>query len=328
MIKWAIVATGNISNQFAQGLNLVSGASLLAVASRDETKAKDFADKYGAKKFYGSYKELASDSEVDVVYIGTPNDSHLELTEMYLNAGKHVLCEKPMGVNAKQTSRMAKLAREKNLFLMEAMWTRFFPVMIKVIEWLKDGKIGQPKHINANFGIESGDGWRKGIELSGGSLLDVGIYPLTLTFLAFGRDYEQIKGIGLTNEEGIDLQNSFIIKYKDKLASLSSAIGQRMNNRVYIEGTDGRIFIDGDFWRPKRAVLTKGVKDVLVYSDDKEVFEDNYESSGFQYEAAHVTECIEKGLTESPVMSLDESIDVSKAMDKLRKDMGVVYKED
>jgi len=328
MVKWAIVATGFISNQFAQGLNLVGDASLFATASRDADRAKAFAEKHGAKKFYGSYEQLAADSEVDIVYIGTPNNSHLEITEMFLNAGKHVLCEKPIGVNLKQTSSMVNLAREKNLFLMEGMWTRFFPVMKKTVEWIKQGRIGTPRFLSANFGTEAGDNWRTRMALTGGALLDVGIYPLSLAFLIFGNDYKALKGMGLTNDEGIDMINSFMLEYDNKIASLASAVGQVMNNRVYIEGSEGRIFMDGDWWRPKRVVLTKGVKDILYYSEEFEVFEDNYESTGFQYEAAHVTECISKGLKESPVMPLDESLAIAKAMDLLRKDFGVIYEED
>ena len=298
------------------------------MASRDLKKANDFAEKYGATKAYGSYADMAADPDVDIVYIGTPNDSHLELTKLYLNAGKHVLCEKPMGVNLKQTSEMADLAREKGLFLMEGMWTRFFPVIQKMQSWLKEGKIGTPRMLNANFGIESGDNWRKSYALSGGSLLDVGIYPLAFTMLMFGNDYSALKGFSLNNSDGIDEVNNFIMHYRDRLATIASGVGQRMNNKVYIEGDKGRIMIDGMWWNPKHAVLTLGGKDVVYYADNHEEFTDNFESTGFQYEAQHVNDCIEKGLTESPIMPLNDSLAIAKAMDALRKDFGVVYKED
>lgn len=328
MIKWGIAATGNISNQFVQGLNLIKGGKFTAVASRDQGKADAFAKKYGAEKAYGSYEEMAADDEIDVVYIGTPNDSHITLTKLYLNAGKHVLCEKPMGVNQKQTEEMAALAQEKGFFLMEGMWTRFFPVIQKVQSWLAEGKIGTPRFLSAFFGIESGENWRKSYALSGGSLLDVGIYPLAFTMLVFGNDYAGIKGLSVNNSEGIDEVNTFIMDYKDRLATIASGVGQRMHNRVYIEGDKGRIMIDGMWWNPKRAVLTSGVKDVVDYADNDTVFEDNFKSTGFQYEAQHVNDCLLEGLTESPIMPLSDSIAIAKAMDTLRKDFGVVYKED
>ena len=328
MIKWGIAATGNISNQFVQGLKLIHGGEFAAVASREKSKAESFAKEYGAKKAYGSYEDLVADPDIDIVYIGTPNDSHITLTKMYLSAGKHVLCEKPMGVNEKQVAEMAALAKEKGLFLMEAMWTRFFPVIQKVQTWLAEGRIGTPRFLSANFGIESGDNWRKSYALSGGSLLDVGIYPLALTMLLFGNDYAAIKGMSLNNNEGIDEVNTFIMNYQDKLATLASAVGQRMKNRVFIEGDQGRIMIDGMWWHPKHAVLTLGTQDLLYYSDQQEEITDNFPSTGYQYEAQHVNDCLEKGLTESPIMPLSDSIAIAKAMDTLRKDFGVVYKED
>ena len=328
MIRWGIAATGNISNQFVQGLNLIKGGEFAAVASRDVAKAEAFAKKYGAKKAYGSYEEMAVDEDIDIVYIGTPNDSHITLTKLYLNAGKHVLCEKPMGVNLKQVEEMAALAKEKGLFLMEAMWTRFFPVIQKVQSWLVEEKIGTPRFLSAFFGIESGENWRKSYSLSGGSLLDVGIYPLAFTMLVFGNDYAGLKGYSLNNSDGIDEVNTFIMNYEDRLATIACGVGQRMNNKVFIEGDKGRIMIDGMWWNPKRAVLTQGTKDVVYYADNDAVFEDNFESTGFQYEAQHVNDCIEKGLTESPIMPLKDSMAIAKAMDALRKDFGVVYKED
>ncbi len=328
MIKWGIAATGNISNQFVQGLKRIKGGEFYAVASRDLSKAEAFAKKYGAKKAYGSYEAMAADKDIDIVYIGTPNDSHITLAKLYLNAGKNVLCEKPMGVNAKQTAEMAKLAKKKSLFLMEGMWTRFFPVTQKVQAWLAEGKIGTPRFMSAFFGIESGENWRKSFALSGGSLLDVGIYPLAFTMLVFGNDYAALKGMSLNNAEGIDEVNTFIMDYQDRLATIACGVGQRMHNRVYIEGDKGRIKVDGNWWHPKRAVLTTGVQDVVDYAEKKTVFKDNYPSTGFQYEAQHVNDCVAKGLTESPIMPLSDSVAIAQAMDALRKEFGVVYKED
>lgn len=328
MIKWGIAATGNISNQFVQGLKLIKGGAFAAVASRSQEKADAFAERYGAEKAYGSYEAMAADADIDIVYIGTPNDSHITLTKLYLNAGKHVLCEKPMGVNQKQVEEMAALAKEKGLFLMEGMWTRFFPVIQKVQSWLAEGKIGSPRFLSAFFGIESGENWRKSYALSGGSLLDVGIYPLAFTMLVFGNDYAGIKGLSLNNSEGIDEVNTFIMDYKDRLATIASGVGQRMNNKVFIEGDLGRIMIDGMWWNPKHAVLTQGAEDVVYYSDNQEEIIDDFPSTGFQYEAQHVNDCVEKGLTESPVMPLSDSVAIAKAMDILRREFGVVYKED
>ncbi|NCC69743.1 MAG: Gfo/Idh/MocA family oxidoreductase, partial [Clostridia bacterium] len=188
-VKWGIVGTGNISTQFAQGLQLVEHAQIAAVASRSVNSAIAFAQTFDISKYYGSYEEMAKDAELDIIYIGTPHPLHYENVMLFLEAGFAVVCEKPLGVNAAQTERMIAKAREKNVFFMEGMWTRFFPAFQKALEWVRSGRIGQPKMLQAGFGYDctsNRNQWRLSHDMAGGALLDVGIYPLALTFAMFG----------------------------------------------------------------------------------------------------------------------------------------------
>ncbi|MDP3446826.1 MAG: Gfo/Idh/MocA family oxidoreductase, partial [Eubacteriales bacterium] len=190
-VKWGIVGTGNISTQFAQGLQLVEHAQIAAVASRSINSAKAFAQRFDIPKYYGSYEDMAKDPELEIIYIGTPHPQHYDNVMLFLEAGFAVICEKPLGVNAAQTEKMIAKAREKNVFFMEGMWTRFFPAFQKALEWVKSGRIGQPKMLQAAFGYDGSankEQWRFRHDMAGGALLDVGIYPLALTFAMFGSD--------------------------------------------------------------------------------------------------------------------------------------------
>ncbi|MFA5676068.1 MAG: Gfo/Idh/MocA family oxidoreductase [Christensenellales bacterium] len=325
MARWGIVSTGNISHQFAQGLLHTKGAVIAAVASRDTDTARRFADRYGAKKFYGSYKEMADDGGLDVVYIGTPNSMHIGGALMFLEAGCAVVCEKPLASNAREAQAMADKAREKKLFFMEGIWTRFFPAFKKALYWIKNGYIGKPLMVHAVFGYGGRDKseWRFSRDMAGGALMDVGIYPLSLAFAVLGQEPCELFA-SAEIDRGVDIYNSFTLRYKDGgIAVLSSAIDLRLENAAIISGEKGQIIIgEGKrWWHPQRAELT-------VHGGGGEVFNEPYASTGFQFEAAEAQSCIERGLLQSPLMTLDESIALARTMDKLRDRMGVVFESD
>lgn len=330
-VKWGIVGTGNISGQFAQGLQLVENAQIAAVASRSLDSAKAFAQKYGIEKSYGSYEDMAKDADLDIIYIGTPHPQHLENVLLYLEAGCAVVCEKPLGVNAAQTEKMIAKAREKDVFFMEGMWTRFFPAFKQALEWVRSGRIGQPKLINAMFGYDGSANksqWRFSHDMAGGALLDVGIYPLALTFAMFGTNPVKVSTAAYI-ENYVDEYNTFTFEYEDgRIAVLSDGIGVKLNNTVFIGGTEGSVLLGDSWWHPDRAEFApQGDTDCGICAE-REVFHQPYAATGFQYEAQAVQEYFLQGLKEAPEMPLDETLKIARMMDSLRKQWGLVYKED
>ena len=277
-LKWGIVSTGNIADQFAQSLKHVQGAQMEAVASRDIEKAKAFAKKHGIKKYYGSYEQMSKDKEIEIAYIGTPNNSHINDSILFMEAGVNVLCEKPLGANEKQVRAMIEAAKENDVFFMEGMWTRLFPAVRKGLEWVHDGSIGDLKTLFANFGITgAGDksAWRFKKEMAGGAMMDVGIYPLAMAFDAFGTDYSRITTSAFV-QNGIDEVNTITLEYPDgKIAVLGSALTTVMDNNVTISGTKGCVKIGegNEWWHAKRAELMREGDDIFSYNGGGEVFE-------------------------------------------------------
>jgi dihydrodiol dehydrogenase / D-xylose 1-dehydrogenase (NADP) len=320
-IKWAIMGTGTIANSFAKGLAFLEDAELYAVASRSIEKASEFGEMYGSKKCYGSYEEVVKDKEVDVVYIATPNNVHKENIILCLNNGKAVLCEKPFTINVKETEEVIKLAREKKLFLMEGMWTRFFPIMKKVQEWINEGNIGKVRMVTADFGFrrEGKPEERKvSLKRGGGALMDVGIYPISFTSWIFKKDPVDIKGVTSLYETGVDEQSAMILKYNGgQMALLACAINTPIPQEAKIIGNKGTILIPG-FSKATSATLS-------VVGEEPITVNIPIEGNGYNYEAAAVMECIRKCELECSVISLDESLSIMKTMDELRNQYGIVF---
>ena len=315
---WGILGAGSIAAKFATDLKNLPEARLAAVGSRSADKAAAFASKHGFQRSHGSYEELVSDPGVDVVYVATPHPFHKGHTLLCLEHGKAVLCEKPVGVNEGQAREMADCARDKGLFLMEAMWTRFLPVTRRVQQWLGEGHIGDVRMLWADFGFRAGwnpQGRLLNPDLAGGSLLDVGIYTVALAFLVFGGPPVEIQAMAQIGETGVDEQTSVLFRYSGGgLASLFSAVRTSTPQGARICGTEGSIEIPS-FWKADTAVLHVNGQDPVCIS----------EPSGYQYEAAEVMACLGEGKTESPGMPLDESIGVARAMDRVRSVIGLTY---
>jgi dihydrodiol dehydrogenase / D-xylose 1-dehydrogenase (NADP) len=251
-IKWGIMGTGTIANNFVLGLGFIENAKLYAVASRSIEKAEEFGKKYNASKAYGSYEEMARDKDIDVIYIATPNSQHKANIILCLNNDKAVLCEKPLTINAAEAEEVIKLAKVKKLFLMEGMWSRFFPVMDKVRELLQEGAIGEIRMVNADFGFRR-EGPREDRKYSlvraGGALLDVGVYPISFASMIFGEMPNSIKGITHICDTGVDVQSSMLLGYgEDKMAVLSCSINTPTPKEARIIGNKGSILIP-DFSR-------------------------------------------------------------------------------
>jgi predicted dehydrogenase len=274
---------------------------------------------------------MANDPELDVVYIGTPHPQHFNNVMLFLEHGFAVLCEKPMGVNAAQTEKMIQKAREKNVFFLEGMWTRFFPAFQKGLEWVRSGRIGQPKMLIANFGFDgcaNKQQWRFSHDMAGGALLDVGIYPLALAFAMFGADPVQVTTAAYV-ENGVDEYNTFTFTYADgRIAVLSSGIGIKLDNSVFIGGSKGSVLFGEGWWHPDRVAFASQGDSIVGISQIRDVFDQPFPSWGFQFEAKAVSQYVREGRKEAPEMPLDETLKIARMMDRIRREWGLVYKED
>lgn len=331
-MNWGIVGTGYIADRFVDSMQHVDGARAAAVVSRSMERGSAFAQKFGIEQIYLSCDELARDPAIDIVYIGTPNSEHFACVKMFLEAGCNVLCEKPMCVNPRETEELIRIAKENNVFLMEGMWTRFFPAVRQAKAWLQEGAIGTPRMLSANFCIDSSynlNQWRFDHSMAGGSLMDVGIYVLAIAMLMFGTDPEEVYGAARV-ENGVDLYNAITLRYSDgRIALLGSGLGAKMDNKVVISGSKGCIILgEGyDWWRANRAELILTGDDDFICNGERTVFEQIYPSIGFQYEIQAVEACIAAGKKESDDIPLAETLKLSRIMEKLLADWGIVYRD-
>jgi predicted dehydrogenase len=312
-IRWGILGPGSISKTFAKGLADVPGADLAAVGSRDLGRAKAFAAEFGFRRAHGAYQDLVNDPEVDVIYIGTPHSFHHPHTLLALNAGKHVLCEKPFALSAAEATEMVAKARETGLFLMEAMWTRFLPALQKVRELVADGTIGELRMIQADFGFRTEfnpAGRLFDPALGGGSLLDVGVYPISLASMLLG-PAERVRAIATLGETGVDEQAAVLLGYASgAMAMAFAAVRTNSPEEAVIVGTEGWIKIEPPFWHATQLTVQKPGQPLMR-------LELPYEGNGYNYQAAAVQAAIVAGQTESTVMSLDESIQIMATLDEI-----------
>lgn len=320
-IRWGLIGLGLISRKFAKGLAFVPDAEVYAVASRSQEKAEAFGAEFGATQCYGSYEDLANDPNVDVAYIGTPNNYHLEHTLLCLKAGKHVLCEKPFAVNANEAQIMIDCARENNLFLMDAFWTRYFPAMVKLRELLADKVIGDVMLVTADFGGRGPVVPEKrhfNPDLAGGAMLDVGSYCLQFASMIYGKQPQDIVSQVALGATGVDELSIVVCKYSEyEMATLTSAIRLGTPHEARVMGTDGYIAIP-DFWHPSELTVVRR-------GEAHETLRFPYEGEGFQFEAIEVGECIRVGATESAVYPLDETLAIMQTLDRIRDSWGLRY---
>jgi predicted dehydrogenase len=321
ILRWGILGTGNIASQFARGLQALPTAKLVAVGSRSQTTADAFGDTFDIPHRHAGYAELAADPEVDAVYIGTPHHLHLDNTLLCLNEGKAVLCEKPFAINAAQAREAINLARRRGLFLMEAMWTRFMPLMVEVRRILADGEIGEVNMVNADFGFRTDANPQSRIfdpKMGGGALLDVGIYPVTLASMVLGRA-ERIVSLAHLGETDVDEQAAMVLGYSGgRHAVLHTSIRTRTPNEALLMGTEGWIRIHPLWWYPETMTIDRP-------GQPAETRKFPYEGNGYNYEADEVRRCLQAGKLESDVMGLDETLSIMETLDALRAQWGLKY---
>jgi len=319
-LHFGLVGLGRITTDFIEDLKLVKGAETVAVAARDAERARAFAAKYGVGRFYGSYDEIMGDPEVDIIYVGTTHDSHEELSIMAMNAGKHVLCEKPLGVNKGQVERMIEAARRNKVFLMEALWSKFNPTVKTCLELVKTGAIGEVNYLNADFAVlmeRDLDDRVLNPKLAGGAILDIGIYPLFLAYSIFGKP-EGIWASGhLHPITGVDVQDAIILKYPNGMASLYCGFVSKSDMVARICGTGGTIYIDGR-WHESQGYR------IETKSETKKISLPTL-GKGLAHEVEECIRCISLGWTESEYWSHRNSLDLAEMMDEVRRQVGVRY---
>ena len=320
-LKWAIMGPGDISVEFLNDLRL-AGMHLEAVGSRSLDRAQSYAKKHSISRAYGSYEELVADKDIDVVYISTTNNAHFASAKLALNSGKHVLLEKPFTLDAAQAKELVEISRSNNVFLMEAMWTRFLPNHKTLFEKLEQGLIGNPLYLLADYNLHlPKESFPRLYDsaLGGGSLLDLGIYPISLAHRLFGNPTRILASATLMTGN-VDESMGAIFEYSGgRQALLHSSIISAGPVKAFILGDAGRIEMD----KPCYENSTFTVFD----RDDNILFEykGNIEGRGMQYQALEVERCISEGLIESPTMSLDETIQIMEVMDQIRNQTGIEF---
>lgn len=319
-MKVGIIGTGMVACTMAETLNKMEGAEPYAVASRDKRRAEAFAERWGFKKSFGSYQELAEDQETELFYIATPHSCHYEDARMCLENGKPVLCEKAFMGNAEQAKKIVRLAEEKNVFLSEAMWTRYLPARKMIEQIIESGEIGEVTMVTANFGADLTKIKRiTDPSLAGGALLDLGVYPLTFASMVLGNEIEEIITSCVKFETGVDSQNSVILKYRNgAMASLQSTALAGTDQKGIVYGTKGYLV----------AEHVNNIKSIKIYNGERKLIREERapeQITGFEYELAAAIRAVREGRTECGEMPHAESIFIMELMDRLRKEWGVRY---
>jgi len=321
--RWGILGTGRICRTFAEALAVIPEAELVAVGSRTKGAAAGFAEKYKARRAHESYEALARDPDVQAIYIGTLHPFHCENTLLCLEAGKAVLCEKPLAMHEREARRMVEAARRTGSFLMEAMWTHFLPAVGRAFELVRSGSVGELLMVQADFGFKAPfdpKGRLFDPALGGGSLLDVGIYPVALATRLLGEP-SRVQSSAVLGKTGVDEQAAMVLEYGGgRQAILSSAVRTETSHAAVLSGSEGRIRIEPPFWRGQRLVVSAGGREETVDLP--------YEGNGYTHEAREVMGCLAGGLPESPRMTHEFSLSVMRTLDRIRAPWGMRYPAD
>ena len=329
-IRWGLLGAGNLLERWMKGFRQVEEAEIAAIASRTPETAQRMADRFGIGDAL-SYEEILKRDDIDIMYIPVPHPAHKELAIRAMEAGFPVLVEKPAAVSAAEWAEMERCAREHGVFLMEAVWTRFFPLMEQVLRVIRAGEIGDVRHVQASFAYRVPDSYRGRVidpEQAGGALLDVGVYGLHFVKFIFGKMPERLLSLASVDTDDlhlqVDEQNVVIGQYDNgALFTVSSAIRTEMPDTAWIFGTKGSIRMPV-FWKPTSAVISCGAGERRIESPVPQRF-CGVEDEGYQYEIRHVNDCLRRGLTESPLLTHEITRDVLKLCDELRAQWGLVY---
>ena len=318
-----IMGTGTIAGIMAKTLKGTKGVTCYAIASRTYEKAEKFASEFKVKRAYGSYQELCMDPKVDLIYVATPHSEHFENVCLALEYGKPVLCEKAFALNEKQAKRMFEIAAEKDLYLAEAMWTRFMPLRAKLGEILSSNKIGDISMVTADLSFNIA--WKQRIQdknLGGGALLDLGVYGLTFASMVLGDDVTDISSIATMGDGGVDLQDSITLRYRDgKMAVITCSAIANGCNRGMIFGTNGHIEVQNINSFDSITVYNNAGEKDAYYKKERQV-------TGYEYEVMSAINALAENWKEAPEMPKAQTLRIMNMMDFIRKQIGVEYPQD
>ncbi|MEO9572059.1 MAG: Gfo/Idh/MocA family oxidoreductase [Polaribacter sp.] len=318
-IRWGIIGLGKIATKFATDLLTVENVELVAVASRSQENAAEFANKFNAKKAYSSYLDLVKDAEVDAVYIATPHSFHKEHTILCLQHKKAVLCEKPFAMNLQEVEEMIAIAKENNVLLMEALWTYFLPHYNYVLDIVKSKKYGELESLEADFGFYNAYNTDSRVfkkEVGGGSLLDIGIYPVFAALSSLGNP-ETINANATFFENGADSECNITFKYKKATATLKSTLLEKTPTHAIFTFEKAIVKINTRFQEPSTVSIIENGKEKII--------DFNYNTIGYNFETDHFNSLLREGKKESDVMTFDFSKNLIKTIDTVREIIGLEY---
>lgn len=328
-IRWGILGTGKIAHAFALALHSLADAKLVAVASRSSDSATQFGQKFDVERCHASYQALAEDDAVDVIYIATPHALHAENALLCLHAGKHVLCEKSFTINLREAQEVVAVARQKNLFLMEAMWTRFLPAVLEAKRIIASGEIGQPQQMQSDFGFVGQFGPEHRLnnrQLGGGVLLDIGVYMLSMAGFFLGpvaADMAQsVQACAEIGASGVDVHTSFWLRHQSgAMSSCVCSSRARTPVELTISGPLGHLRLHTRFYQATSLTVT--LADGSTRTIDCPLL-----GNGYAHEAIEVMRCLRAGLIESPLMSHQETLAQMATLDAIRAQIGLTYDAD
>lgn len=326
MLNWGVIGCGHIANTFAEGLGCLESGELIACASNDMARATAWAERqstlHNIKYVYDNYDALLKNDDVHAVYVANTHNFHYESVKQCLQNGKHVLCEKPITLNAAQAKELCAMATANNCFLMEAVWTRFLPAIRMLQKLLSDNIIGEVLTVKADFSLNRklDESHRlRNKSLAGGALLDLGIYPITFASIVFGEAPQRIQSAAVMDVTGVDERSFYLFEYAEgRTASLSSAYSHVSPCEAIIAGSTGHISVPNFLAAQELTVHKEG----QAPETHRFPFGPN---ENFSFEIQHMQDCIEQGLKQSPILPHDESIQMMQTMDTLRNQWGLTY---
>ncbi|XP_070692990.1 trans-1,2-dihydrobenzene-1,2-diol dehydrogenase [Pempheris klunzingeri] len=329
--RWGICGAGRISNDFTVALRTLPPEEhqVVAVAARRLEDAQEFARKHNIPRAYGSYEELSRDPDVDVVYVGVIHPHHLRACLLFTSAHKSVLCEKPLAMNSREVEEILAAATANDVFLMEAVWTRFFPASVEIRRLLAQAEVGEVKMVRAEFGVPLMDVPRSvQKELGGGAVLDLGIYCLQFICMVYdGERPESVQATGVCLDTGVDETVVVSLRFsRNRLATFTCSMRVQLSNEAVIVGTKGTIRVPEHMWCPTSLVVNG--KETRYPVPEPCLPLNFLLSTGMRYEAEEVRQCLLKGLKQSAVMSHAHSALLAEVEDEVRRQVGVVYSQD
>ncbi|WP_282043267.1 Gfo/Idh/MocA family protein [Winogradskyella flava] len=321
VIYWGIIGAGKIASKFAEDLNSIHNCKLYGIASRHLQKAEAFKSQYKAEKAFGNYEDLAADDNIDAIYIATPHSFHKAHTLLCLNHNKSVLCEKPFAMNLQEVEDMIRLSKQKNLLLMEAMWTAFLPHFQYVLKLLQEAHFGKILKLEADFGFhphyeESSRLFDKSV--GGGSLLDIGIYPIFAALSTMGIP-TTIEATAAYFPTGADSKCDIVFGYPNSEGILKSTLLEETKTEAIFYCEHGKIKINGQFHQPSTVKL-------IDINGNSKLKTFDYKTIGYSYEIEHFNQLLRDGKTESDIMTFERSLELISSLDKVRRNINLEYK--